>query len=134
MSNALAWLVAGLRRTYAAPPVGWKLEDWWRALRLAKKQGGFTYCSSRGKNDSDNESVKGESLCEDHHKNEGDQDISLSVSTDTGITDDTNAKTSSEGRETAAQARSEGLVAIKVAVSPILRVLEVFLCVLEIRH
>ena len=94
----------------------------------------FITRSSRGKNDSDNESVKGESLCEDHHKNKGDQDISLSVSTDTGITDDTNAKTSSEGGETAAQARSESLVAIKVAVSPILGVLKVFLCVLEIRH
>jgi len=56
----------------------------------------LTSSSSGGKDDSDDEAVKGKSLGEDHHKDKGDQDISLGVTTDTSITDDTNAKTSGQ--------------------------------------
>ena len=66
----------------------------------------------------DNEAVKGESLSEDHHKNESDQDISLSVTTDTSITDDTDAKSGGERGESTAQASAELLVTIKVGVLP----------------
>ena len=74
-------------------PGGRLLGDW--TPQLVMKRGLSTDCSSRGKNDSDDEAVKGESLGEDHHKNKGDQDISLGVTTDTGITDDTNAESGS---------------------------------------
>lgn len=71
------------------------------------RSGAGTFCSSGGKHDGDNEAVKGESLGEDHHKDKSDQDISLGVSTDTGVTDDTNAKASGEGGETTAEASAE---------------------------
>jgi len=42
----------------------------------------------------DNEAVKGESLSEDHHQNERNQNILLSVGADTSITDNTDSKAS----------------------------------------
>ena len=72
-----------------------------------------------GEHDSDDESIEGERLGEDHHENQGNKDISLGVSTDTGVTDDTNAKASCQVRETAAKAGAELLVANVVAVAPI---------------
>lgn len=71
------------------------------------RSGAGPFCSSGGKHDGDNEAVKGESLGEDHHKDESDQDISLGVSTDTGVTDDTNAEASGEGGEATAEASAE---------------------------
>ena len=99
-------------------PKGILLEDWTPQLIL--KQGLSTDCSSRRKHDSDDEAVKGEGFGEDHHEDEGDQDISLGVSTDTSITNDTNAETSSEGGETAAEASAEGLVSLEVRVRPVI--------------
>lgn len=96
--------------------------DWTPQLIL--KRSLSTDRSSRGKHNSDNEAVKSESFSEDHHKDKGDQDISLGVSTDTGITDDTNAETSGEGRETAAKSRSKGLVSLEVAIGPLVWCLE----------
>ena len=79
----------------------------------------FTFRSRRGQNNSDNESVKGKSLGENHHEDKGDQDISLSVSTDTGVTNNTNAETSSKGRQTTAKTSTKLLVAIIIAVGPL---------------
>ena len=101
VSHALAWQLSGRRRSRTMPG-GRLLGDW--TPQLALKRGLATDCSSRGKYDSDDEAVKGESLGEDHHKNKRDQDISLGVSTDTGVTDDTNAESGGERGETAAQA------------------------------
>ena len=72
-----------------------------------------------GEHDSDDESIEGERLGEDHHENQGNKDISLGVSTDTGVTYDTNAKASSQVGETAAKTGAELLVADVVAVAPI---------------
>ena len=74
-------------------------------------------CSS-GKHDSDDEAVKGQGLGEDHHEDEGDEDISLGVSTNTGITDDTDAKASSKRGETAAKSGTELLVRRVIVVAP----------------
>ena len=88
-----------------------------------------TLCSRRGEHDGDDETVKGQSLSEDHHKNESDQDISLGVATDTSVTNNSNAEASSEGGKTAAESCSEGSVALVVVVAPVLRVLHVLLVV-----
>ena len=93
------------------------LEDW--TPQLLAEAGPSLARSSRGKYDGDNEAVKGESLSEDHHKNEGDQDISLSVTTDTSISDDTNAKSSGEGRESTAEAGAKLSVPGIVGVAPL---------------
>ena len=71
-----------------------------------------------GEHDSDDEAIEGERLGEDHHKNQGNKDISLGVSTDTGVTNDTNAKASSQVGETAAKASAELLVTSVVVVAP----------------
>ena len=105
-------------------PGGRLLGDW--TPQLVMKRGLSTDCSSRGKNDSDDEAVKGESLGEDHHKNKRDQDISLGVSTDTGVTDDTNAESGGERGETAAQACSKMLVSHVVSVLPVTGICQVF--------
>ena len=47
--------------------------------------------------DGDDEAVKGEGLGEDHHENEGNKDILLTVGTYTGITNNANSQTCSEG-------------------------------------
>lgn len=93
------------------------LEDW--TPQLLAEAGPSLARSSRGKHDGDNEAVKGKSLSEDHHKNEGDQDISLSVTTDTSISDDTNAKSSGEGRESTAEAGAKLSVPGIVGVAPL---------------
>ena len=79
----------------------------------------FTFRSRRGQNNSDNESVKGKSLGENHHEDKGDQDISLSVSTDTSVTNNTNAETSGKGRQTTAKTSTKLLVTIVVTVGPL---------------
>lgn len=97
-------------------------------------RGGLTSCSAGSKNDGDDESIEGKRLCENHHQNESDQDISLGVSSNTGVTDDTNAESSGEGRETAAQASAELLVSCVVSVVPVLRLGNILRGVLELRH
>ena len=47
--------------------------------------------------DGNDKSVKGEGLGEDHHEDEGNKDILLSISTYTSITNNTNGQTSSKG-------------------------------------
>jgi len=71
-------------------------------------------CSTGGKDDGGNESVKSESLSEDHHKNDGNHNISLGVSTDTGVTDNSNAESSGEGGETTAKSSGELLVGFTI--------------------
>ena len=58
---------------------------------------GYAGSSRRHNEDnSDNESVKSEGLSEDHHQNERNQNILLSVGADTSITDNTDSKASGE--------------------------------------
>ena len=82
--------------------------------------GWSTQRSARDEHDGDDESIEGESLSEDHHKNEGDQDISLGVSTNTGVTDHTDAETGSKGGETTTKTSSELFVCYVIVVPPIL--------------
>ena len=79
-------------------------------------------CSALRKDDSDDEAVQGQSLGEDHHENECDQDISLSVATDTSVTNNTNAETGSQVGKTAAEASSKLLITSGVSVLPVLGV------------
>ena len=48
------------------------------------------------KNDSNDESVKSESLSEDHHKDESNENVVLSIGANTCITNNTDSKTSSQ--------------------------------------
>jgi hypothetical protein len=121
----VSFALKGVSPTAVVNPISVLLVDW--EPRNGPEAGLSTECSSRGKHDGDNESVKGESLGEDHHENKGDQDIPLGVSTDTGVTDDTNAKTGGEGGETTAEASSELLVATEVVVIPCCGNVEVFI-------
>ena len=89
-----------------------------------------SFRSRSGKHDSDDEAIKGESLGEDHHKDKSNQDISLSVATNTSVTNDTNAETGSEAGETASEASTELLVSIIVGIAPVLRGVELII----IRH
>ena len=91
-----------------------------------------TSCSARGQDDGDDETIQSEGFSEDHHKNEGDQDISLSVTTNTGITDDTDAKAGGEGGETTAEASTESLVSLIVSIAPFAWVSEVGSSVLDL--
>ena len=54
---------------------------------------------SRGhdEDDGDNEAVEGEGFSEDHHEDEGNEDILLSIGTHTSVTDNANGKTSGKG-------------------------------------
>jgi len=94
--------------------------------------GRSTPCSARGQDDGDDETIQSEGFSEDHHKNEGDQDISLSVTTNTGITDDTNAKAGGEGGETTAESSTESLVSLVVSIGPFAWVSEVCWSVLDL--
>ena len=55
-------------------------------------------CSALREDDGDDEAIQGQSLSEDHHENERNQDISLSVAANTSVTDNTDAETGSEVR------------------------------------
>ncbi len=94
--------------------------------------GRSTPCSARGQDDGDDETIQSEGFSEDHHKNKGDQDISLSVTTNTGITDDTDAKSGGEGGETTAEASTESLVSLVVTIAPFAWVSEVGFSVLDL--
>ena len=58
--------------------------------------------SALREDDGDDEAIQGQSLGEDHHENERNKDISLCITANASVTDNTNAETSSEVRETAA--------------------------------
>ncbi len=88
--------------------------------------GRSSHSSARREHNGDDETIKSQSLSEDHHENKGDQDISLGVSTDTSVTDDANAKASGEGGETTAETSSESLVSFIVSVAPFAGVFEIF--------
>ena len=122
LSLALARLALGLHAACTPNSLVVDLQTDWP--RNWFRSGAGRNCSCRGEDDGDNESVKGESLGEDHHEDKSDQDISLGVSTDTGITDDTNAETGSEGGKTTAEASTKGLVALIVVVLPLVGLAE----------
>ena len=67
----------------------------------------------------DDEAIEGESLGKDHHENECDQDISLTISANASITNDANAKASSKVGESTAQASTELSVGNLIFVAPI---------------
>ena len=71
-----------------------------------------------GENDGDNQTVQTESLSENEDENHTDVDVLLGVSTDTGVTGNTDSETSGEGGETAAKTGSEVLVAVVGGVLP----------------
>jgi hypothetical protein len=112
----VSFALKGVSPTAVVNPFTDLLIDW--EPRNGSEAGFISERSALGEHDGDNESVKGESLSEDHHENKGDQDIPLGVSTNTGVTDDTDAKTSSEGGETTAEAGTERLIALSVVVLP----------------
>ena len=66
--------------------------------------------SSLRKNDSNDEAVKTESLSEDQDKDHTNEDVFLSIGTDTSITDNTNSEASSQGGEADAQAGGQKFV------------------------
>lgn len=72
-------------------------------------------------NNGDNESVKGEGLSEDHHENERNQNILLSVGAHTSVTHNTDSKASGQGGKSTAETRGELLVAEGVVVCPLVR-------------
>ena len=88
-------------------------------------------CSALGEYDGDDEAVEGERLGEDHHEDEGDQDIFLGIATHAGVTDNANAEAGGEVAQTAAQASAERPIPSCVAVSPGGGVLEGFEAVLR---
>ena len=96
-----------------------RLVDFGVGPQLVPKRAPSLVRSASGEHNGDDESVKGESLGEDHHENKSDKDISLSISTDTSVTDDTDAEASSEGGETTAEASTELLVGSVVVVVPV---------------
>ena len=61
-----------------------------RAFVLVHRVLSLVYSAGHDEDDCNNESVKCESLSEDHHENEGNKDILLSVGTNTCITNNTN--------------------------------------------
>ena len=79
----------------------------------------FCVCSGgHDEDDGDDEAVKGERLSEDHHKDECNQNILLSVGADTSITNNTDSETCSKRGKTAAEARCKLLVAESVVIGP----------------
>ena len=78
-----------------------------------------THCSGgHDEDDGDDEAVESERLSEDHHEDEGNQNILLSVGAHTSISNNTNSETSSERRKTTAEAGSELLVAESIIIGP----------------
>ena len=62
-------------------------------------------CSAGHNEDNgDNEAVEGEGFREDHHEDERNQNILLSVGAHTGVTDHTDGQTSGQGGQTTAEA------------------------------
>jgi len=78
------------------------------------------WCSSRSRweNDSNDESVKCESLRENHHKDNSDHDISLGISTDTSISNDSNTESRGEAGKSTAKSSGELFVTIVVVSFP----------------
>ena len=78
------------------------------------------FACSRGhyEDNGDDEAVQGEGLSEDHHQNERNQNILLSVRADTSITNDTNGETGGQRGKSAAKSRGKLLVAEGVVVLP----------------
>lgn len=63
---------------------------------------------SDGKDEANNEAVETKSLSEDEHEDHADEELLLlGVGADTSVTDDTNAHTGSEGRETSGETGSK---------------------------
>ena len=66
-----------------------------------------------GEDDSDDESVESESLSENEDQDDSDKDIFLGVCAHTCVTNDTDGETSSQGRESTAEAGGQVLVALE---------------------
>lgn len=107
--------LSGLADLHSASGTGWSLL---LSPQSHRSWLGQISCSARGEHDGDDEPVEGQSLSEDHHENESDQDISLGITTDTSVTANTDAETSGERGETAAKASAELLVSVEVSVGP----------------
>ena len=96
------------------------LQLWMRGLFGGGLQAFFlrARCSWWGEDNSSNESVKGEGLSENHHKNNSNHDISLGVSTDSSVSNNTNAKSRGERWETTAKTSWKVLVGLEVVDVP----------------
>ena len=76
-------------------------------------------CSAgHDEDDGDDEAVESERLSEDHHQDERNQNILLSVGADTSITHNTDSETCGERGKTAAKTRCELFVAESVVIGP----------------
>lgn len=97
------------------------------AVTLCKKsccRSSVLSCSAGHYEDNgDDEAVEGESLSEDHHKDQGNQNILLAVRAHTSVANNTDSKTSSKGGKSTAEAGGELLVAESVVIDPLRRVL-----------
>lgn len=67
--------------------------------------------SSSGEDNSDDEAVEAKSFGENKDEDHSDVDVFLGVGADTSVTDDSNAKSSSEGWESTAKTSSQVSVA-----------------------
>lgn len=86
-------------------------------------------CSSSGEDDSDNEAIKGEGFSENHHEDDGDHDISLGISTDTSVSNNSNTESWCKSWESTTEAWGEVLVGVEVVDIPSAGVFELFVCV-----
>jgi len=73
-------------------------------------------CSGGGQDDSHDKAIKSQSLGENQDEDHADIDVFLSVCAYTGVTDNSNAKSSSECREATAESASEMFVSVEVGV------------------
>ena len=90
--------------------------------REDKCQVGRSDASSSGghyENNGDDEAVKSEGLSEDHHENERNQNILLSVGAHTSVTHNTDSEASGQGGKSTAETGGELLVAKGVVVLPL---------------
>ena len=67
--------------------------------------------STLGKNDCDNKTVKSKSFGENEDKNDTDEDVSVGIAADTGVTNEANGETSSQRRQTDTETRGQLLEA-----------------------
>ena len=72
--------------------------------------------SSSREDNSDDEAVEAKSFGENKDEDHSDVDVFLGVGTDTGVTDNTNAESSSEGGETTAKTAGQVFVAQEGAI------------------
>ena len=78
--------------------------------------------SSRGKNDSDDEAVKSDTLSKDHHENDSDQNVSVLHTIDASFSAKSNRESRGHRGETDCESGTKVLVAQVIVVSPLLRI------------